>query len=87
MYYYYDNIYYVGDRAGRAPGNHPLVRPANTKPAQRATYEGEVRETAKSYFFSGPATKALPPPPRAHFLGIFFLELQRRFFYLSGQAP
>ena len=37
----------------------------------------------KSYFFSCPANKAFPPPLEL-FWGKFLLELQKKFFFLSG---
>ena len=42
-----------------------------------------IREAAKVVFFSGPATKALPPPPRAQKISQnFLLELKKTgFFY------
>ena len=57
----------------------------------------EVSSTNSSYlgklqkinFFSGPATKALPPHPSslvATFLREFFFELTKKFFFLSCKA-
>ena len=44
----------------------------------------------QQYFFSGPATEALHPPPldlNGHKkFSIIFLELQKTIFFLSGQA-
>ena len=43
-------------------------------------------------FFSGSATKALPPPQKknlelsGHILGDLFFKLQKKFFFLSDQA-
>ena len=66
---------------------------------QRRVREGIRRTTCllgvnkgrrkKSYFFVGPATKALPPPIELSgpiFLGILFLELKKKLFFLSGKA-
>ena len=50
-----------------------------------------IREAAKNgILFSGPATKALPPPPpnleATKILPEFFFKLQKAVFFLSGQA-
>ena len=42
-----------------------------------------LREDAKKYFFSGPATKALPPSK--YFWNQFFFELKKKFFFLVAR--
>ena len=45
-----------------------------------------MREAAKNvFFFCGPTTKVQPPSSLVvTFFGIFFLEFQKKFFFLSG---
>ena len=50
-----------------------------------------LEKLQKNLFFSGPATKALPPPTPSSLVATknlpeFFLELQNTGFFLSGQA-
>ena len=42
-----------------------------------------IREAAKKVFFSGPATSSLVATT---FFGFLFLKLQKKVFFLSGQA-
>ena len=42
-----------------------------------------LREATKKVYFSGPATKALPPPPSLVAIGFFWTKISlKRFFFL-----